>query len=68
VAEFLVRRVDKVNPDSPLLNQQASKNGDVITAQEDGWGWTQRELENPDWIVFKLPGVSLAEYTGQCAA
>lgn len=60
MAELLVRVVDKVNDDF-YLNCKCTKRGDVIVAQPDGWLWGKEELANPDWRIFKLPDMKLAD-------
>jgi hypothetical protein len=45
--ELLVRIVDR--SDNPL----ASKYGDCIVSQEDGWVWSPAELINHDWVIIR---------------
>ena len=47
--ELLLRIVDS-GPDI-----EHTKCGDVIVVQPDGWTWSPRELENPDWRIVKIP-------------
>jgi len=61
MCELLVRLVDKVN-DDPELDLQCLKRGDVVTIQEDGWNWSERERTNPDWMIIKVPGVSISTF------
>lgn len=60
MCEMLVRVVDKIN-DDPYLDAKCTKRGDVITIQPDGWVWSRAELNNPDWRIIKVPGVSVAQ-------
>lgn len=43
--ELLIRTVDKSSAEN------ASQKGDVIAAMPDGWGWSNAERTNPDWII-----------------
>lgn len=61
MCELLIRLVDKVN-DDPELDLQCLKRGDVVTIQEDGWSWSERERTNPDWMIVKIPGVSASTF------
>lgn len=56
MAEIIVRVVDKVNRDF-YLNCRALKRGDVIEVVPDGWPWGVLDQKNPDWRIFKFPGV-----------
>jgi hypothetical protein len=47
--ELLVAVVDH-GPDVDHI-----KKGEVITIQEDGWGWTEAELNNPNWRIIRSP-------------
>src|SRR6185312_2698393 len=61
MCELLVRGVDKTNHDCPYLDAQCLKRGDVVVAVEDGWQWGRAEIENLDWRIVRLPGVSLKQ-------
>lgn len=50
--ELLVRRVDKINPD-PELNAQLTKRGDVVVVRESPCVWSQKELDNPEWLIIQ---------------
>lgn len=63
MCELLIRIRDKVNAD-PYLDAKCTKRGDVIVVLEDGWGWAQGELTNPDWRILRVPAVTV----GQAAA
>lgn len=52
--ELLIRIVDKQQKDEKLA-PLASKAGDVIAICPDGWQWSKREQENPDWRIVKSP-------------
>lgn len=62
MCEVLIRVYDKVNAGDAVLDRQASKAGDIIAVQPDDWGWTAKELANPDWRVVKLPGIDPATW------
>lgn len=49
--ELLVRLIDRSE------HEADSKRGDVVTAQPDGWGWSQAERTNPDWMIIKVAGM-----------
>ena len=53
MAEFCIRAVDKVNPDSADLNRLLFKKGDCVERRPDGWGWTVRELTGP-YVFYQL--------------
>lgn len=53
IVELLMQHTNKVNPDA-YRDPGCEKRGDVITIQREGWGWTQTELNNPDWRIIKL--------------
>lgn len=59
MAELLVWTEDKL--------QQSDKNygvsyhaGDVIAVCPDGWAWSRREREHPQWVILTSPGVDPA--------
>lgn len=52
--ELLIRIVDKEQKDEKLA-PLASKAGDVIAICPDGWKWSKRETENPEWRIVKCP-------------
>ncbi len=37
------------------LDLWSYKQGHVITAQPDGWPWTDAERNHPDWIIIHSP-------------
>lgn len=43
--ELLIRTVDKASAEN------ASKRGDVIVFQPDGFGWSAPERSNPEWVI-----------------
>ena len=59
MCEMLVRVVDKVNTDSPELDAQCLKRGDVVVVCEDGWDWSVVEKSHSDWRIFKIPGMTV---------
>lgn len=60
MCELLVRVVDKVSKD-PEKDILCLKRGDVVTIKNDGHAWSKVELSNPDWRVFRVPGMSVKE-------
>jgi len=62
MCEILLRVVDKVNLEDAVRNRQASKAGDVIAVQLDGWNWGTDELANPEWRIVKLPGLAESDF------
>lgn len=44
--ELLIRTIDKSS------SEDASKRGDVIAVMPDGWGWSNAERANRDWIII----------------
>jgi len=64
MAELLIRTVDKVNADSRELNSRCMKRGMVVTIQPDGWSWSRKERNNPEWEIRKYPGVRAEALTG----
>ena len=61
MAELLVRVVDKVNTDDPLLDVKCLKRGDVVVVCEDGHPWGHEELANPDWRILHVPDMTVSE-------
>lgn len=56
-----MRVVDKVNGDDPAKDARCLKRGDVVVVCRDGHPWSQLELDNPEWRIVKVPGMSLEE-------
>jgi hypothetical protein len=44
--------------DDPVHNFQAPKAGDVIAYHQDGQDWGLDEVNNPDWRIIHVPGLS----------
>lgn len=63
MCELLVRVVDKVSND-PYLDAKLTKRGDVVCVQPDGWVWGKEEQLNPDWRIFRVPGVKRIDALG----
>lgn len=61
MAELLVRVVDKVNVESIYLDCGCTKRGDVIVVRPDGWAWGRCELNDPQYVVVRVPDMSLTE-------
>lgn len=61
MAELLVRRVDKINTDSPYLDAQCTKRGFVIAVCPDGWPWGGDERGDSAWVILKVPDMSESE-------
>lgn len=68
MCELLIFVYDHTNPDDPLQQVEPGSEqhaalpqpGDVISAQEDGFGWGSEEIGH-DWFrLDKYPGVPLA--------
>jgi hypothetical protein len=59
--EMLIRRVDKINPNSDVQNARCTKRGDVIVVQPMGFDWSDAEINNPDWILIKVADLSLGD-------
>jgi|ERR1035437_2281045 hypothetical protein len=63
--ELLVWLNDKKLDDADIgtdLDFSSYKQGDVICVMPDGWGWTDSERNNPDWVIIRSPIVqSLAD-------
>lgn len=68
MAELLVRVTDKPRTGDPRKDCQRSGRGDVIVAQPDGAYWSRAERSNPDWLILKVPGMTLAEGVALTAA
>ena len=58
MAEMIVMAIDKVNAESPYLDAQCYKRGDVIAIKEDGHPWSDEERNHPRWKIVKIPGVA----------
>lgn len=65
--ELLVRVTDKVHPD-PVRSAKLTKRGDVIAWHPDGADWGAREIDNPEWRILSVPGLTEAEADGLVAA
>lgn len=61
MCELLVRVVDKTNADPYVDANHCLKRGDVVSIHADGHEWGRGELGNPDWIIVKVPGVSVTD-------
>lgn len=48
--ELLIRVVNKY-PENSDMFEKSSQRGDVISICPDGWGWSDAERNNPDWII-----------------
>ena len=64
MAELLLRVVDKPLSGDLSLDVQRTMRGDVITVQEDGWSWSDKELNNLDWRIIAIPLVPASEFNG----
>jgi hypothetical protein len=67
MAEMLVRIVDKVNPDSKVLDARCLKRGMVVTIQPDGWEWSDAERKAPYWQIVTVPGASVDDLSAYLA-
>ncbi len=61
MCELVLQLVDKPLTGDLALDSQRLRRGDVIAALSDGHLWTPRELTNPDWLILKVPGMSVEE-------
>lgn len=59
MAELLVRTEDRTTGD-PNVDAQNWKRGMVVTVQEDGWPWGTLEVNNPVFLIVKVPGMTVA--------
>lgn len=64
--ELLVRVKDKIGSDV-YHDVKLTKRGHVIVVKPDGHDWGARELDNPDWRIIRIPGISEAEATAMLA-
>lgn len=55
MAELLIRICDK--PGLHPANRIIATAGDVIAIQPDGWPWGKKELDNPEWRIWRLTGI-----------
>jgi hypothetical protein len=62
MCEILIQFTDKV-PNTDSTYHLNYIQGDAIVACEDGWGWTDTEINNPKWRIIKIPGVPLTNST-----
>ena len=58
--ELLIRVKDKPSIDKKVRAERLHR-GDVVAINPDDWGWTARELTNPEWRIFKIPALLAAE-------
>jgi hypothetical protein len=58
--EFVLQYRSETTGD-PYVDCQRLQPGDVIDYRPDGWQWSELELTNPDWRLFRIPGISDAE-------
>ena len=61
MAEFLLRVVDKVNPDSLYRDVKCTKRGDIIVVKEDGETWGKDQKILPQYRIIKVPGMDVSE-------
>ena len=52
--EMLVRRADKINKKSEQLNAMCTKRGDVIVVKETPCVWSQREINDPNYVIVRV--------------
>ncbi len=63
MCEIIVQTVDLVCPENAHIDVKLLKRGDVIEVCDDGWQWTDTEINHPNWRLLKFPGVSKEEVT-----
>lgn len=56
MCEVVFRVMDKAAPDDPRRAVRTSR-GCVIDVLPDGWGFSERELTNPEWRIVRFPGL-----------
>ncbi len=61
MCELLVRVVDKPRSGDAVIDCQRSGRGDVIVVCEDGHDWSREERANPEWMILRVPGMTLSE-------
>jgi hypothetical protein len=61
MAEFLVVISGTDHPSDFYKNCALPKRGDVIDVKEDGAIWGKKELSDPRWRVFRIPGMPIEE-------
>lgn len=59
MCELLVMTYNKTNKDATKDRQGCWKEGMVVVAKEDGWKWSQTELDS--YKIIKMKGVSVAD-------
>ena len=52
---YIIRDHSHKNPD---LDKTKWKKGQILIIKEDGWGWSDTELNSEDAAILKMPGVS----------
>jgi hypothetical protein len=68
MAEMLVRVVDKVNTDDPVLDSKCLKRGMVVAICPDGWPWSDAERGAPYWRIVKVPGAAVGDLSAYLVA
>lgn len=59
--EMLVRRADKINPNSDAMNAMCTKRGDVIVVKETPCDWSTVEREHLDWIIISVDDLTIGD-------
>lgn len=59
--EMIVRRSDKVNLNSKSGDAQCTKRGDVIAVKEQPCNWSERERNNPDWVILEFDDMTIGD-------
>lgn len=67
MAEILLKLKDMELSRDAAIDSQRDRRGDVIVALPDGHDWATAELEWPDWIIVKIPGMSVDEASAVAA-
>ena len=77
MCEILVCVKDRSTTGNPVIDSPCPKQGDVIFAAPDGWGWGGHELgttlcsvngNHPFFRIVKLPNVTLAQIAKMLSA
>lgn len=66
MAELLIRVAEKQGLIQAAHAHRVTTPGDVITVQPNGWNWGRKELENPEWRIWRLPTIDHAALGDLC--
>lgn len=63
MCELLVRVRSKPLTGNVAVDCQRTRRGDVIVAMPDGHSWSHEERTNPEWVIVRVPGMTVKEGT-----